>query len=294
MELIGGLVSLLRAGSDLLILVAAYWLVVELAKRRAPEEGLTTEAVAASELRLALGALIGARLVYVLPAWPMYLRYPLDLVRVQSGLSFYGGVAGALAVGGWLAWRGRLPLARTADLFAPYVAIGIAFDRVGCVVRGDCFGAVAPLPLGVVFPGLTQPRYPAELYEALLALALFALLLLRRERRGFSGELGLAFLVGYPVLRAGVDLFRINLGGWPTADQLASLAVAAAAGSVWAWRSRAGSEQDPTPETSVELGGTAGATGSARVPTSKRASMLRAADARTATDGSADASTRIA
>lgn len=236
MDLVWWLAGRLLAASDLLILLAAYWLVTDLAKRRAPAEGLAPGLVADAAFWLGAGAVVGARLVHVLPAWPVYLRYPLDIVRIQNGLSFYGAVAGTLAVAGWLAWRSRLPLGPLADLFAPYLGLGIAFERAGCVVRNDCFGSVAAPPLGVVFPGLSQPRYPAELYEAALALGLFAALLLWRERRRFRGELGLAFLVAYPLLRAAVGVTRINLGPWPTADQVVSVAVALTAAGIWLWR----------------------------------------------------------
>lgn len=240
MEILWAVIGRLVAGRDLVILLLAYWLVTALAKRRAPAEGLAPEWVGDAAFWLGLGAVVGARLASLLPVWPVYLRYPLDLLRIDAGLSFYGAVVGTLAVAAWCAWRHRLPLGRTADLFAPYLALGVAFQRAGCLVRGDCFGAVAPPPLGLVFPGFAQPRYPAELYEAVLALGLCGLLLLWRERRRFPGELGLAFLIGYPLLRAGVDFFRINLGGWPTVDQLVSLTVAAAAAAVWLWRSRRG------------------------------------------------------
>lgn len=239
LDVVWWLVGRLLAASDLLILLAGYWLVTDLAKRRAPAEGLSPGSVADAAFWLGAGAVVGARLAYILPLWPVYLRYPIDIIRIQSGLSFYGAVAGALAVAGWLAWRGRLPLGPLGDLFAPYLALGIAFERAGCVVRNDCFGAVAAPPLGVIFPGLSQPRYPASLYEAALALGLFAALLLWRARRRFRGELGLAFLVAYPLLRAAVDATRINLGPWPTVDQRTSVALALAAAAVWLWHRRA-------------------------------------------------------
>jgi phosphatidylglycerol:prolipoprotein diacylglycerol transferase len=260
-ELIAGVLGLLLAASDILILLAAYCLATDLVRRRAPAEGLVPEAVADVAFWLAVGAVVGGRLVHVLPAWPMYLRYPLDLLRVQTGLSFYGALTGALAVAGWFAWRCRLPLGRTADLFAPYLVLGIAVQRVGCLIRGDCFGALASPPLGVVFPGLTQPRYPAELYEAALALALFGVLLSLRERRRFPGELGLLFLVGYPLLRAGIDVFRINLDGWPTPDQLLSLLVAASAGVVWACWRRTDARHGRSHATTVAGGPVAGTPG---------------------------------
>ena len=102
MELIRSLVGLLLAASDLLLLIAAYWLVSELAKRRATAEGLDPDQVGDASFWLAAGAVVGGRLVYILPTWPLYLRYPFDLVRVQGGLTFYGAAAGVLAAALWL------------------------------------------------------------------------------------------------------------------------------------------------------------------------------------------------
>lgn len=241
MGLIEGLFGLLLAAVDPLTALVAYWLVVDLARRRADAEGLSTDAVADAGTWLGVGALVVGRLAYVAPDWPGYVRYPFDLVRVQDGVSFYGGLIGGIVVLGWYAWRVRLPLARALDLFAPYLGVGVAAYRVGCLVRGDCFGAAAPPPLGVVFPGLTQPRYPAELYEALLVLGLAALLFQLRERPHAPGTLGLTFLIVYPLLRAGVDVTRINVGGSPTGDQVVSLAVAAVATVLLATRIGRGS-----------------------------------------------------
>jgi hypothetical protein len=83
-------------------------------------------------------------------------------------------------------------------------------------------------------PVIAQPRYPAELYEAVLVLGLAGLLFFLREREHAPGTLGLTLLVLYPLVRAGVDVARINLGGWPTDDQLAWLAVTAPAGAALA------------------------------------------------------------
>lgn len=239
MSLISRLIGTLLSVLDVLILLGVAWLVGELAKRRASAEGLAAQRVGDTTLWLAVGALVGARLAAAASDWPIYLRHPLDLVRIQTGLSFYGAVVGALIVAFWLDRRGSLPLARTADLFAPFLALGIGIDRATCLLRGDCFGALAPPPFGIIFPGLTQPRFPAELYEALLTFGLFGLLIARRGRQSFPGELGLNFLMGYSLLHAAIDFFRINLHGWPSPDQLLSLGLAVAAGSIWVWRLRA-------------------------------------------------------
>jgi phosphatidylglycerol:prolipoprotein diacylglycerol transferase len=251
MDLIWGLLGLVLAARDIILLYAAYWVATDLAKRHASAVGLDAEIVADVAYWLAIGALVGARLAYIVPAWPTYLRYPLDILRLQSGLSFYGALGGATVVAAWLGLRTALPLARIGDLLAPYTALGIGVQRAGCVVRGDCFGTVAPAPFGLVFPGLTQPRYPAELYEAVLALALFAGLTFWHERRRFDGELVLALVLLYLPTRAFVDLFRINLAGIPTAEQVMSVGVAAVSGAVllrcYQMRYRRTLDSGPTP-----------------------------------------------
>ena len=230
MELVWGILGLVLAARDILVLYAAYWVATRTATRYASAVGLDPEVVADVAYWLAIGALVGGRLSYIGPAWSIYARYPLDILRLQSGLSFYGAVAGAAIVALWLRLRTSLPLARIGDVLAPHIALGIGVQRVGCIVRGDCFGAVAPAALGVAFPGFTQPRYPAELYEAILAVGLFALLTLWHRRRRFDGEVALALLATYPLARACIDLVRINLDGLPTTDQVISLGIAAAAG----------------------------------------------------------------
>jgi phosphatidylglycerol---prolipoprotein diacylglyceryl transferase len=237
-ELIQAVVERLVAASELITLLGAYWVVVVLAERQAATQGLAPARVSAATTWFAVGGVVGGRLAYILPDWRDYVGRPFDLLLIQSGLSFYGALAGAVVVAGWYAWRAELPLGRTLDLFAPCMALGIAVYRLACIIRGDCYGAPASSPWGVVFPGFSQPRYPAEIYEGLLALFLFAVLWVWRDRRRFSGEVGLLFLIIYPLLRAWVDLFRINLGGWPTADQLISLVVSVMACIVWLWRSR--------------------------------------------------------
>ena len=58
----------------------------------------------------------------------------------QGGLVFYGGVAGAALVGWRFAKREGWSFAAFGDLFAPGLALGHAFGRLGCFAAGCCFG----------------------------------------------------------------------------------------------------------------------------------------------------------
>lgn len=238
MEWVNRLLGLLPAAAEVGVLLAAGWLVTRLAERRAERLGLGAEQIESVAFWLGVGALIGARLPFVLARPDAYLANPLDLVRLSMGLSLDGALAGGLLVLGWFARRRGLPFWPVVDGYALALPLGIGLYRLGCLVRGDCYGRLAPPPFGVVFPGLTQPRFPAELYEAGLALALFGCLWWLDRRRPRPGALALAFFLTYPLAHAAVDATRIAVGAGPlSSDQLVSLAVAGAAGLVWLrWR----------------------------------------------------------
>lgn len=236
MSLLGSLADRLLAAGELITLLLCFWLVVWLAERRAPRFGLSATSIGQLTFGLGLGALIGARLAYILPDGSTYLRYPLDIILVQGGLSFWGGLLGA---GVALALM-RPPsvsrwtfVALVADVFAVPLTVGMVAFSGACVLRGDCAGAVGSPPLAFVLPGYAVPRYPVELYVAILTAVLAGLLLYVEPRRRFEGEIALVGLVGLGVIRFATDFMRIHFGAWPTPDQVIALLVALGAGVAW-------------------------------------------------------------
>lgn len=191
-----------------------------------------------------LGALVGAKLLYLLPRLPQLLA-DLPLVPEQrevfaaryltGGFVFYGGLLGSLGAV-WLFCRVRkLSFARlTADL-VPAIPLFHAFGRVGCLLAGCCYGIAAPAGCwGVtsVLGGQTA-LVPVQLYECLGCLLLF-LLLDRLARRGWQGDRLLAvYLCLYAPLRFGLeflrgDAARGSLGPLSTSQVLALVTFAAA------------------------------------------------------------------
>lgn len=172
--------------------------------RRCPSVFSADEALDLTFWALA-GGLIGARVLAWLTDIPHTLGACLappegvdrtcgHLLRVwEGGLVFYGGLLGGL-LGGYL-WcrRAGVPFLRAADRFIPYVALGHAIGRLGCLAAGCCYGAVAPdLAWGVVYPAGSEPfvaqvasgavgldaarslaTHPVPLYEVALEVGLF-------------------------------------------------------------------------------------------------------------------------
>ena len=171
-----------------------------------------------------LGALLGAKLLYLLPLLPR-LWADLPLLRADptwfmakyfsGGFVFYGGLLGGLA-GAWLFCKQRrTSFATLGRDLVPALPLFHAFGRVGCFLAGCCYGIPSPVPwLGVVFPAAAieapsgVPLLPVQLYEAVGCLLLF-LLLDHLLRQGWPGDRLLAlYLALYAAFRFLLEFLR--------------------------------------------------------------------------------------
>ncbi len=217
------------------------------AARRAPLQGLSPERVVDLGPWLIVGALVGARILYVLSYWNEQFReapwWEVFMFR-KGGLVFYGGFIGAALAGIIYIRAKRLPLMKVADTMAPSIPLGHAFGRLGCLMNGCCYGRVCHLPWAIHYPfgHETYPNavHPTQIYESLLNLTLyFALARFYRKRR-IEGQVFAAYLIGYAVLRFFVEFFRGDypvryLGGWATPAQLMSVLIFAVGLAFWQW-----------------------------------------------------------
>jgi phosphatidylglycerol:prolipoprotein diacylglycerol transferase len=140
---------------------------------------------------LALGY-VGARLLDIATQWGVYSEDPsLVYSAAFRGFSLYGGLVLAAVAVALLVRPLRVPLWRFADSTVPGLVAAVVLMRVGCFLRGCCFGNETALPWGVTFPvgspawsyqfatgrtgvlgltGLVHPVHPTQLYEMLAAL----------------------------------------------------------------------------------------------------------------------------
>ena len=184
------------------------------AARRAPKDGLSADAVTGVAPWLILGALIGARAFYVITQWEReFAGQPLmEILKVRSGLVFYGGLIGAS--GGTLlyAWKRQVPLWKLADALAPSIALGHVFGRLGCLMTGCCYGRACGLPWALHFPKDHATAgvgvHPTQLYEASLNLLLWGFLEWFYTRKKFDGQIFGVYLISYAILRAFVESYR--------------------------------------------------------------------------------------
>ncbi len=161
---------------------------------------------------LIAGLLIGARLGYVIfYDLSVYIRKPLEVFAVwHGGMSFHGGLVGALVAGILFCRKTGVDFWQTADLVIVTAPIGLGLGRLGNFINGELFGRVSNVPWAMVFPeGGPLPRHPSQLYEFLLEGVLLFIILWRAKDRGLSsGVLTSLFIILYGLFRFSVEFFR--------------------------------------------------------------------------------------
>jgi phosphatidylglycerol---prolipoprotein diacylglyceryl transferase len=181
----------------------------EAARRRSVSENTLWILLAAL-----LGGAVGAKLpIVVVHFRELAARFP-DLSPLLSGRSIVGGVVGG-AVSVYLLKRKLGIRERKGNLFAPAIAAGVAVGRVGCFLRGCCYGTPTRLPWGVDF-GDGIPRHPTQLYETVFMLGMFALLTALKPRASHPAVLLWLLMTGYFLFRFFVEFIRVEpvwLGG---------------------------------------------------------------------------------
>ena len=161
-----------------------------------------------------LGVIVGGRLGEVLfYQFSYYLQHPLKIFAVwEGGMSFHGGLIGALLAMAWVARNYKLRWLQVTDFIAPLVPLGLAAGRLGNFINGELWGRVASpeLPWAMVFPQVDRlPRHPSQLYQmGLEGLALFVIVWLYSAKPRPMGAVSALFLIGYGVFRFIAEYFR--------------------------------------------------------------------------------------
>lgn len=162
-----------------------------------------------------LGIILGGRLGYVLfYSNGIFLQKPLEIFAIwHGGMSFHGGLTGAIAGLYFSARKIHYPFLKLTDLAALYTPIGLFLGRLANFANDELWGRVTQVPWAVRFPnGGFLPRHPSQLYEAFFeGLILFILLNLlwkKESVRQKSGFISGVFLVFYALSRIFVEFFR--------------------------------------------------------------------------------------
>jgi phosphatidylglycerol---prolipoprotein diacylglyceryl transferase len=164
--------------------VSAYFIILAGVRRKGLP--LNKDQVADLIFSAALGVILGGRLGYILfYNLSYYLSHPAKLFAVwEGGMSFHGGLTGAIVAGLCYIRKHKLSFYQLADISFLAGPVGLGLGRIGNFINGELYGRATSLPWGMVFPGGgSQPRHPSQLYEAFLEGPLMFLILFLVSRR---------------------------------------------------------------------------------------------------------------
>jgi prolipoprotein diacylglyceryl transferase len=158
-----------------------------------------------------IGILAGARLGHCLFYEPSYyLSHPLEMILPitfppdggvkftgYQGLASHGGILGLLIALFFYSRKTKHSMIDTIDLIAVVAGLSFGFIRLGNFMNSEIIGIPTTLPWGVIFEKVDYiPRHPAQLYEAVSYLTIFATMMILykkmrdRLKNGFFFGLG--------------------------------------------------------------------------------------------------------
>lgn len=204
--------------------------------------GLDIVRVFAATIVLVAAALLGARLLHVVPNWRHYRARTRDIVKVSAGgASMYGGLLLGFPLSYPVLGALEIPFGLYWDTCSLTMLIGMTITRAGCFLNGCCAGRATTGWCGVNLPdyrGIWRRRIPLQILEAAWGIAVTSGALLLWGRLGFAGAIFLYSLGAYGAGRivletlrdvpdrvGGVRLHRVLSGIFVTAS-LSAFAVA--------------------------------------------------------------------
>jgi prolipoprotein diacylglyceryl transferase len=164
--------------------------------------------------------IVGARLYHLATSWSEVPNEWWGPFAVwEGGLGIWGGIAGGVLVGGYIAHRSGASVTALLDAAAPGLLVAQAIGRVGNWWNQELFGEPTNRPWGLEIDSARRPDeflfnetfHPTFLYEALWnLLAAGLLLILDRRFRFRPPALFALYIVLYTGFRFYLETLRID------------------------------------------------------------------------------------
>lgn len=201
-----------------LCLAVAFSLVYFLSLRKGKRYGLIAEDLLIVGAFSLCAALIGGALVYILVTYSLaeiavFIMHG-DFHFLGSGLVFYGGLIGGLigAIAGIRVSGCKFSVIERAVV--PFIPLGYAIGRIGCVMAGCCYGFAYDGPFALYYQnslsGLLpeQGYFPVQPLESLINVGICMFLLWYEKKVKRVADLLFTYLAMYAVLRFVLEILR--------------------------------------------------------------------------------------
>lgn len=198
-----------------------------------------------------IGLLIGARLgsclfyddalYYLSHPWLVFWPFRNGEFVGLPGMSYHGGVIGAIVAGLIYTKVKKISFLRFADLITSAIPFAYTWGRLGNFINGELYGRVTTSSLGMVFPTAERfstthqwvrsvadtvgivyspgdyvnlPRWPSQLFEAFFEGIVLGIIIwfvvrkIKKKRNMADGTILASYLMGYGLIRFVLEYFR--------------------------------------------------------------------------------------
>ena len=195
--------------------VIAYFMISHLAKRK--QLPITKDDAADFILYEIIGIVLGARVIYVLfYNLPFYLQNPLEIVVLwHGGLSFHGGLIGAIIAAYLFCKKKKVEFYDLADIAVIPVTLALALGRIGNFINAELAGRITNMPWCIDYSKNqfvdnlpSGCRHPSQVYESIKNFAIFAVLWTIKDKKLPKGFMFWTFVTLYGLSRTIVEFFR--------------------------------------------------------------------------------------
>ncbi|MEW6101437.1 MAG: prolipoprotein diacylglyceryl transferase [Candidatus Omnitrophota bacterium] len=192
-----------------LMLVIAFFVSSFLASQEAKKRGMQEGIIFNLLFTAFIWGVIGARAFYVIENLDFYRHDLIEIIKLQhGGLSWYGGLILGAGSGAIYLKKKKQPLYKVLDLIIPFVALGQAIGRIGCLLNGCCYGRESQF--GIYFPAHDSVLIPTQIYSSLTLVIIFVILRFLQAKPHSEGEIFFTYLLLYSIKRFLVEFSRAD------------------------------------------------------------------------------------
>jgi phosphatidylglycerol:prolipoprotein diacylglycerol transferase len=178
---------------------------------------------------LIIGSIVISRIFEVfIYNLPYYMANFSESYKIwNGGLSFQGGIAGAIIVTLIFAKKYKIHFYDIADILIIPTTLVLAVGKLANYTNSELYGRVTNVPWCVVFQNVDNIcRHPVQIYEFILYLAIFITLWIyynhmHKNKQKINGRIFWLFVILYSIVRFFITFLRdepnylgLNVGQW--------------------------------------------------------------------------------
>lgn len=196
-----------------ILIVSAFILAIILCKRDDKKYDIKFENILEMLLFIIPISVISARIYYVIFKLEFYMQNPNQILNIQNGgLAIYGGIIGGVIAIAIYCKIKKIIFLDVLDYVVPYLSLGQAIGRWGNFFNIEAYGkqTTSFLRMGIIENGRYIEVHPAFLYESILDLIIFIILILMKNKRKYKGQITYVYLILYSFIRIIIEQIRTD------------------------------------------------------------------------------------